>query len=144
MKYKKQSNICANILKKTKTDSFNNIDIKNITDSKRFWTAVKPFFTDKSKTYNNIILNENDKTIKDGKEIANKFNKYFANIIKKLNLKKDNGILFESQESCRMVKKKFRKENFSFKSLLKTRLQTQLRIYLQARQVFQMIFQFLL
>ena len=35
----------------------------------------------------NIILNENDKTVKDGKEIANKFNKYFANIIKKLNLK---------------------------------------------------------
>ena len=29
-----------------------------------------------------MILNENDKTIKDDKEIANKFNKYFAAIIK--------------------------------------------------------------
>ena len=29
---------------------------------------MKPSSTDKSKTWNNIILNENDKTIKDGKE----------------------------------------------------------------------------
>ena len=74
---------------------FNNIDIRNITDNKRFWTAVKPFFTDKSKTCNNIILNENDKTIKDGKEIASKFNKFLANI-KKLNLNKDTRTSFES------------------------------------------------
>ena len=79
---KKQYNICTNILKKAKPDYFNNIDIKNITDSDRLWTAVKSFFTDKSKTCNNMILNENDKTIKDDKEIANKFNKYFAAIIK--------------------------------------------------------------
>ena len=96
-------NICLNILKKTKTDQFNNIDIKSITDNKRFWTAKKPFFTDKSKGCNNIILNENEKIIKDGKEIANKF-KYFANIIKKLSPKKDTGTSFESEESCRMIK----------------------------------------
>ena len=47
---KKQYNICTNILKKAKPDYFNNIDIKNITDSDRLWTAVKSFFTDKSKT----------------------------------------------------------------------------------------------
>ena len=74
-----------------------------MTDNKRFWTAKKPFFTDKSKECNNIILNENEKIIKDGKEIANKF-KYFANIIKKLSPKKDTGTSFESEESCRMIK----------------------------------------
>ena len=92
----------------------------------------------------NIILNENDKTIKDGKEIANKFNKYFANIIKKLNLKKNTGTSFDSQDSCRMIKMKFGKNISLLKSLLKMRLQTQLRIYLHARQVFQIIYQFLL
>ena len=80
--YKKQCNIYTSILKKTKSDYFNNIDIKNITDNKRFGTSVKPLFTDKSKTCNSIILNENDKIIKDGKKIANMFNKYFVNIIK--------------------------------------------------------------
>ena len=56
--YEKQRNTCTNILKKTKTNYFNNIDIKNITDNERFWTAAKPFITDKSETYNKIILNE--------------------------------------------------------------------------------------
>ena len=60
---------------------------------------MKPFFTDKSKTCNNILLNENDKTIKDGKEIASKLNKFLANI-KKLNLNKDTRTSFES-----MIKK---------------------------------------
>ena len=58
----------------------------------------------------NIILNENDETIKDGKEIANKFNKYFANIIKKLNLKENTRTSFDSQDSCRMIKMKFGKK----------------------------------
>ena len=53
--YKKQRNSCTNILKKRKTGYFNNIDIKNITDCKRFWIAVKPFFKDKSKACNSII-----------------------------------------------------------------------------------------
>ena len=61
--YKMQHNICMTILKKTKTGYFSNVDIKNITYNKRFWTTVKPFFTDQSKTCNNIILNENDKAI---------------------------------------------------------------------------------
>lgn len=78
---------------------------------------MKSFFTDKSKTRNNIILNENEKT-KDGKEIAYKFNKYFANI-KKLHLKKDTGTSFEFQESCRMIKKKFGKENSLFEVFTK-------------------------
>ena len=68
-----------------------------------------------------IILNENDKTKKETTEIANKFNKYFANIIKKLNLKKDSGTSFKSQESCRMIKKK---KIYLLKYLLKMRLQT--------------------
>ena len=98
-------------MKKTKTDYLNNTDIKNITDKKRFGTAVKILFTDnKSKTCNNITLNENDKAVKDGMEIANRFIKYFANIVKKLHLKKDTGTSFESQESCRMIKNKIQKK----------------------------------
>ena len=61
-----------------------------------------------------MILNENDKTIKDSKEIANKINNNFASIIKKLNLRKDTGTSFESQENCKMIKTKFGKESFSF------------------------------
>ena len=41
--------------------------------------------------------------MKDGKEIRNKFNKHFANNIKKLNLKKDTVTSFEPQESYRVI-----------------------------------------
>ena len=50
--------------------------------------------------------------------MARKSQTNFINILqklsKKLNLKKDTGNLFESQENCRMIKTKFRKEKFSF------------------------------
>lgn len=39
-------------------------------------------------------INENDKTIKDGRKTASKFDKHFANIILKLNLKKDTEASF--------------------------------------------------
>ena len=104
-----------NILKKTETDYFKNINIKKKLLTIRVLDCLKPFFTDKFKTCNNITSNENDKTIKYGKDIANKFNKHFPNN-KKLNLKKDTGTTFESQESCRMIKMKFGKHNFSFKA----------------------------
>ena len=93
---------------------------------------MKPFFKAKSKVCNNIILNENDKTISDGKAIPNNPNKYFADIIKELNLEKDTGTSFESQQSCRMIKRNLEKKISLLKSLLKTRLQTQIRIYLKA------------
>ena len=60
-----------------------------------------------------------NKIINYGKEIANKFNKYFTNIIKKLNLKKDTGTSFQSQENYRMIKVKFGNENFSFEIFTK-------------------------
>ena len=130
--------ICRNILKKVQTDYFNNIDIKIVTGSKRAWTAVKPFCTDKSKTYSNIILNENDKALKDCKEITNRFNRYFVDIVKKQNLKKDTGTSFESQEICRMIKTKVGKENFSFEVFTEAAVVNAIKtIYLQARRAFQ-------
>ena len=42
--YKKQRDICKKILNKTKTFRFRNIDVKSITDNKRFSISVKPFF----------------------------------------------------------------------------------------------------
>ena len=56
--YKRQRNICSNILKSTKKTFFETLNINEITDNIKFWKTVKPFFTDKCKTSNNIILTE--------------------------------------------------------------------------------------
>ena len=44
-KYKEQRNKCLSILKGTKTNYFNNLNPKVITDNKKFWSAVQHLFS---------------------------------------------------------------------------------------------------
>ena len=39
---------------------FNNVNVEDVTENKLFWKTIKPFFTEKTKTTNNIILTENN------------------------------------------------------------------------------------
>ena len=89
--YKKQRNLCVSLLKKDKKDHFANLDAKSVTDNKKLWQTVKPLFSNKVKAKTVIKLVENDVMIEDGSEIANIFNEYFVNIVKKV------GILTEEQ-----------------------------------------------
>ena len=119
--YKRQLNICSSILKSTKKTFLENLNINKITDSKKFWKTVKPFFTDKCKTSNNIISTEKYETLNDNKKISNTFNEYFTNITTKgLNLRESIGnINLENEESCKKIKKNFGNENFSFEAVSK-------------------------
>ena len=118
--YKRQRNICSNILKSTKKTFFETLNINEITDNRKFWKTVKPFFTDKSKTSNNIILTEKNKTLNSNKKISNTFNEYFTNIIQGLNLRESTGnINVENEESCKKIKENFGNENFSFETVSK-------------------------
>ena len=47
--YNKQRNYCVNLLRKVKKNYYANLNLKCITDNKKFWNTVKPFFSDKSK-----------------------------------------------------------------------------------------------
>ena len=42
--YKSQHNVCWNIMKSTKKIFFGNLDINEITDNRKFWKTVQPFF----------------------------------------------------------------------------------------------------
>ena len=66
---------------------FNNLNPKVITDNKKFWSAVKPLFSDKSKAMNTIVLYEKGKIRKNYKRVSEVLNKYFANLTKSLKLK---------------------------------------------------------
>ena len=46
-KYKRQRNLCLNLLRKTKQNFYKVLDEKQVSDSKTFWKNVKPFFNDK-------------------------------------------------------------------------------------------------
>ena len=64
-KYKKQRNFCMKLLRKTKQDYFNNIDIKSVSDNKKFWKTIKPYFSNKGLNSNKIFLSEKGRLIKD-------------------------------------------------------------------------------
>ena len=89
-KYKKERNICVNILPKSKKQYFNKIEVKNVTDNKKFWKTIRPKFSNKCKTANAMILVEDEKILQDEKAIANTFNNHFTDVTHSLGLKKKN------------------------------------------------------
>ena len=66
--YKRQRNLCSNLLKESKKRHFNNLNVKDVTENKQFWRTIKPFFTEKSKTTNNIILTGNNQTVREDRK----------------------------------------------------------------------------
>ena len=86
-KYKQRRNYCVKLLRKTKMEYFQSMDVNKVNGNKMFWKTVKPRFSNKCKTANTIILTEGDMIIKNDKLIAETFNNYFADITKTLKLK---------------------------------------------------------
>ena len=56
--YQKQRNYCVKLLKQTRRTYYNNLQTTNIVDNKKFWTCVKPFFSEKPENTHNITLIE--------------------------------------------------------------------------------------
>ena len=60
-KYNKRGNICVSLIKKVKRNYYENLDLKDINDNKKFWATVKPLFSNKIKSAENIYLGNNEK-----------------------------------------------------------------------------------
>ena len=84
--YNKQRNICVSILRKAKRSYFENLDIKNLSDNRKFWGTVKPLFSNKVRSNDYITFNENDLLIRNEYKIANIFNTFFVNIVPNLGI----------------------------------------------------------
>ena len=62
LSYVKQRNYCVPLLRKIKKDSYANLDVKDIVDSKQFWRTVKPLFSDKTQANEKITLVEDERS----------------------------------------------------------------------------------
>ena len=71
--------------KKSKEEYFDNIDLRNVTDNKKFWKTVKPLFTDKGMN-RKIILVEDDEIISESEQISESLNNFFADAVINLNI----------------------------------------------------------
>ena len=85
--YKKQRNFCSKLYKKERKKYHERLDLKNVTDNKKFWKTVKPFLSDKVTTFPQITLVENDKIISDESKVANSFSNFFENAVHSLGIK---------------------------------------------------------
>ena len=76
-KFKKQKNFCSRLYKKERKMFLDKLDIKLVTDSKTFWTNIKPFLSHKISKSSKITLVEGDEIISANKNIAQKFDKFY-------------------------------------------------------------------
>ena len=84
--YRKQKNFCGRLYKKVRKKYDTNLDLTNITDSKRFWKTTKPFFSDKGIGKTEITLIEEDSIFQQDLEVAKIMNDFFSNVVKSLNV----------------------------------------------------------
>ena len=123
--YKKQRNFCIDLLCKTKTEYFKNLNVKDLSDNRKFWKIIKPYFSNKGLNSIKLLLKKKGNLVSDEKELATIMNNFFINITKDVELKKDSksklnnleDILeaFESHPSIEKIKKAINTtQKFSF------------------------------
>ena len=67
--YDRQRNLFSNLLKQSKKRHLNSLNVNVVTANKKFWKTIEPFFTEKNKTANNIILSQSNQTVREDKAI---------------------------------------------------------------------------
>ena len=78
---KKQRNFSNKIYKKETKKYYERLDLKNVTNYKEFWKAVKPFLSEKVTFFPKMLLVEKVEIISDEFKIANSFIDLFENYI---------------------------------------------------------------
>ena len=79
-------------VKKEKKRYFGNLDLKKITDNKKFWNTIKPLFSNGSSKTGKITLVENKEIITDDKEVAETFNNFFIDAVSSLGIRENKAL----------------------------------------------------
>ena len=87
--YKKQRKHCVALLRKAKKYYYEHLNVKLITDNKKFWKTVKPFFRDKNPANTKITLIEANEIISDSLECAEIMNNFFSDAALNLDVNSD-------------------------------------------------------
>ena len=63
--YKKQMNFCVKVLHHTKEKYFSDVNVKSISDNKKFWKTIKQVFSNKGLNTNNVTLLEDNEIVRE-------------------------------------------------------------------------------
>ena len=81
---KKQINFCVDLLLKAKAEYLKGLNVKDLSDNRKFWKTIKPYFSNKSLNSDKLLSKEKGNLASDGKELATIMNNFFINIMKDL------------------------------------------------------------
>ena len=95
--YRKQKKFCSKLYKKERKKYYSNLDIKNITDNKKFWKTMKPFFSEKGVFSQNITLVNNDSIISSDQEVCETLNNFFKSAVDSLNIIEHKDLITDSK-----------------------------------------------
>ena len=68
--FKRQKNFCNRLYRRARKDYYNRLNLKNITDNRKFWRTVCPLFSDKGGIRDKIVLVENHEIISGSTKVA--------------------------------------------------------------------------
>ena len=106
--YRKQRNFCVNLLRNTKKDYFQKLNIKDLTDYKKLSKTINPFFSNKGLNSNKLMSKEKDVVVAEQKALTTLMNNYFVNVTADLDLKRDSEISMINQLVCIIYRKNFK------------------------------------
>ena len=131
--YRKQKTFCSRLYKRERRKFYNNLDLKDFTDNKRFWTAIKPFLSEKGNLSKKINLKEGNTIISHDSEVAEILNTYFSESVNSLKIQENKFIVnsanhilnsvdtalykFQSHPSILKIKERVKGNKFRFSTL---------------------------
>ena len=80
--YNKQRSICVSLVRKSKREYYENLDVKCVQDNKNFWKKVLPLFSNKIKSKEKIVLVENAEIVTEDSKLVKIFNDFFSTVNK--------------------------------------------------------------
>ena len=84
--FREQRNSCVKLFRKEKRNYYNSLDISLVTDDKKFWKTIKPFFSDRSQSQNKIVLTDGGRIISNDVEVAETMNEFFVTVTDSLGI----------------------------------------------------------
>ena len=72
--YRKHKNYCSKLYKKERKKYYTNLNLRDITDNKKFWKTIKPMFCNNEQNGKKITLVHENEIVSRDEEVSEKFN----------------------------------------------------------------------
>ena len=119
LNYTENIKTCSKLYKKERRKYYESLDMKNVSDSKKFWKTMGPFLSDKNTVFSQISIEKNSRIISDDFVLPEEFTTFFEDAVRLLNVEPDEYYLSDTENLSNPVEIAIRKFENLFKLLSK-------------------------